>query len=423
MPAPDSAILVLGAGAAGLAAAAELARAGRRVLVLEARERIGGRCWTRHLPGVNVPLEMGAEFIHGHPQATLGLIERAGATTLDSVRAALQGERGRLRPVDPFAEARRAVRGAALHEDISFASFLERRRLAARTRLFARMIVEGFDAADPARVSAQSVLEEWAGGESLGSSQPRPERGYGALLEHLASEAIGNGARLRLQAAVRLLRWRRGAVEVAGEFLGRRFVEKAGRAIVTLPLGVLQSRSVRFDPALRQKRRALRQLACGPVVKAVLGFERAFWEERWPDTAFFHAPRAAFPTFWTPLPARAPVLIAWAGGPKAERLAGLPAARQIEEALLGVRSLFGVRPQLQAALVHDWQRDPFARGAYSYVLVGGAGARESLAAPVAETLYFAGEATDTGESGTVGGALASGVRAARALLESAGSRT
>jgi len=417
VPAADPDILVLGAGAAGLAAAAELARAGARVLVLEARERIGGRCWTRHLPGVGVPLELGAEFIHGHPQATLGLIERSGGTALDSVRASLYGENGRLHRIDPFAEAQRAVRGAALPKDVSFAKFLARRRLSARTKLFARLLVEGFDAADPARVSAASVLEEWGGGESLGASQPRPAQGYAPLLEHLATEALGAGAILRLQALVRAIRWRRGAVEVEGEFFGRRFVEKCARAVVTLPLGVLQSRSVRFDPVLRDKRSALRQLASGPVVKAVLRFEHAFWEERWPGTAFFHAPRAAFPTFWTPLPARAPVLIAWAGGPKAARLAGFSEARILEEALGAARLIFGVRPALSAALMHDWRSDPFARGAYSYVLIGGKGARESLAAPVADTLYFAGEATDPEESGTVGGALASGVRAARQALE------
>ena len=411
-----SEVIVIGAGAAGLAAAAELARAGRRVLMLEARDRIGGRCWTRHLPGVNVPLELGAEFVHGRPRATLQLLKRAGAATLDSVRGSRYGEKGRLRRVEPFAEAQRAVRSANLPEDVSFKTFLARRRLQARTRLFARLMVQGFDAADPARISARSVVEEWTGGE-MGSSQPRLAAGYQPLLDHLATEALADGARLRLQAVAREIRWRREQVEVEGEFLGKRFAVKARRAIVTLPLGVLQSGAVRFRPALPDKQRALRQLASGPVVKAVLRFEQPFWEKRWPGTAFFHAPRAPFPTFWTPLPVRAPVLIAWAGGPKASRLAGLQDARLIEEALAGVRLLFGNRPALEAAIVHAWQRDPFARGAYSYVLVGGDGARESLAEPVADTLYFAGEATDAEESGTVGGALQSGVRAARAIIK------
>ena len=206
-------------------------------------------------------------------------------------------------------------------------------------------------------------------------------------------------------------------MEIEGDFLGERFVERANRAIVTLPLGVLQAGAVRFRPALRDKRKALGQLASGPVIKAALRFENPFWEERWPGTAFFHVPRASFPTFWTPLPARVPLLIAWAGGPKAERLARVSEKNLIKEALHGVHALFGRFPALQAALVHDWRRDPYARGAYSYVRVGGEGARENLAAPVADTLFFAGEATDTtGAAGTVAGALQSGMRAARQLL-------
>ena len=226
-----------------------------------------------------------------------------------------------------------------------------------------------------------------------------------------------NGARLRLQTIVRGVRWQPGAIEIEGEFLGRRFLERARRMIVTLPLGVLQSGAVRFQPALRRKQAALRHLASGPVVKAVLRFEHPFWEERSPGTAFFHAPRAAFPTFWTPLPARVPLLVAWAGGPKAERLARLSEESLIEEALRGVHAVFGKVPPLAAALVHDWQRDPFARGAYSYLRVGGEGAREDLAAPIAGTVFFAGEATDAEESGTVAGALRSGERAARQVLE------
>lgn len=133
--------------------------------------------------------------------------------------------------------------------------------------------------------------------------------------------------------------------------------------------------------------------------------------------AFFHAPRAPFPTFWTPLPARAPLLTAWAGGPKAARLAGMGTARLARLALRTVEGVLGEEGELTAAYVHDWQADPHARGGYSYVQVSGSGARELLAAPLQETLFFAGEATNTrGESGTVGGALQSGERAAREVL-------
>ena len=112
-------------------------------------------------------------------------------------------------------------------------------------------------------------------------------------------------------------------------------------AIITLPLGVLQYApgvrgAVQFRPALGEKKEALRRLASGPVLKVAMRFRSAFWEEidhgRYRDFSFFHSPRAAFPTFWTALPARAPLLIAWAGGPKAARLTGSGKREIIREA-------------------------------------------------------------------------------------------
>jgi monoamine oxidase len=153
-----------------------------------------------------------------------------------------------------------------------------------------------------------------------------------------------------------------------------------------------------------------------------LRFRREFWGEAHPEVAFFHAPESAFPTFWSQLPMHSPVLIAWAGGPKASRLAGLETREVIRRATSSLQALFGplfardaVESQLQAVLVQDWQKDPYARGAYSYVLVNGGGARESLAAPLEDTLFFAGEATSVEQAGTVAGALESGTRAAREL--------
>ena len=204
----------------------------------------------------------------------------------------------------------------------------------------------------------------------------------------------------------------------------------AHRAIVTLPLGVLKTPlraagAVRFTPPLRAKRAALDRLESGAVIKAVLLFRTAFWEEldqaRYRGVSFFHSPGAAFPTFWTARPERAPLLVAWAGGPNASRLAKAAAPDIVRGAVASLASIFGVRKgiedQLAAAWTHHWQQDPLARGAYSYVAVGGHGARRALAEPLEDTLFFAGEAADyEGEHGTVAGALRSGERAARATL-------
>ena len=412
----ETEVVVIGAGAAGLAAADALSRAGRRVLVLEARERVGGRCFTRRMAGLDVPVEVGAEFIHGEARATRELLRAAGVAAVDSVREQHMLERGRLRPVNGFAEAQRAVQGASLDRDVSFAELLRKRKLPQRTQVLATMMVQGFDAADPKLVSARSIVEEWGEGGSLGDSQPRPKGGYGPLFDWLARSLVARGAAIRLQRVVQRIEWRRGSVLARGRFLGEPFAVRAQRAIVTLPLGVLQTRKI-FSPGTTGKTEAMKKLASGPVIRVALRFDRAFWEARAPGVAFFHNPDAPFPTFWTPLPMRAPLLTVWAGGPKATRLTGRSEKTLLAQAMRSVRSVFADAPDPAACFVQDWQQDAFALGGYSYVRVGGENAREALAAPVEDTLFFAGEATDREEAGTVAGALRSGARAAKQVME------
>jgi monoamine oxidase len=430
-------VLIIGAGAAGLAAAAELSRSKLSVLVLEARDRVGGRCWSRHEPGVPVPVELGAEFIHGRPAATFSLLRKARISAVRRAGGRWFVRDGSLQPRDRaavFESIQRAMQQAgAPRRDVSFATYVDRdlkSRLSDEARFFALRMAEGYDAADTARVSAQSIVAEWTGEGTANDASFRAAGGYSALLGWLAA-GLGERVRLRLHSPVHAVRWRRGSVEVEGEFLGQPIRERASRAIVTLPLGVLKvpphaPGAVRFSPPLVEKQRALGHLASGPVLRVALRFRTRFWEQidrgRYRDAGFLQAPDAPFPTFWTALPMRAPLLVAWAGGARAQRMAGEAAPAVARRAVASVGALFGNRVDVESRLVatyfHDWQRDPFARGAYAYVKVGGSGAREALAAPLEQTLYFAGEATDfAGEAGTVAGALQSGTRAARALLE------
>jgi len=434
-------VIVIGAGAAGLAAAQALA--GHRVstLVLEARDRIGGRCWSREEPGIAMPIEYGAEFIHGRPKATFALMKAARIARLERAGSRWFVKLGALQPSDRT-ELLEQVRTAMAHaglprKDVSFATFLDRRlasHLSADAMVLARRMVEGYDAADPQQVSARSIVQEWTG-ESAGSDASfRPSGGYGALMSHLAMKMQAQGARLHLQSIVRSVTWRRGRVIVEGSRLGRPFRECADRAIVALPLGVLQqpesaTGSVRFEPALAQKCDPLAGLASGPALKVILRCRSAFWQRlergRFGKAGFFQAPDAAFPTFWTTYPSHSPLLVAWAGGPRAARLSALDDDEVLDCALQSAGALFGprvdVRSEAAAAYMHHWQRDPYARGAYSYVRVGASNARRQLAAPLHQTLFFAGEATDfEGETGTVAGALQSGLRAAREVIATRG---
>jgi monoamine oxidase len=431
-------IAIIGAGVAGLAAAAELASKGHSVLILEARDRVGGRVWTRHEPDVSAPVELGAEFIHGEIPETFELLQEVGKAALSTSGQRYVLREGQLqqRAEGLFAQIQEGLERFVREKraDVAFESFLaeaERYGLSKDACKLARAAVEGFDAADPARASTLSIAEEWSAGGMLDAPQFRPSGGYSSVLAALAGALERTHVRLQLHTVVQAIRWSHTSVEIDGEFLGKAFHAKARRAIVTLPLGVLQAPAeargaVRFTPALTDKQAALDGLASGPVLKVVLRFRSAFWEDleggKYRDAGFFQAPDLTFPTFWTARPVHAPLLAAWMGGPRAARLGQRPVADIVRAACDAAQSMFGGHPlELEAAYVHDWLSDPFSRGAYSYVTVGGQKARRELAASIHDTLFFAGEATDS-EGGTVTGALHSGTRAAREVHKSLGTR-
>ena len=435
-PSIDTDTVIVGAGAAGLAAASELVANGHHCMLVEARARIGGRIFTeRHAGRAGMPVELGAEFIHGESKAILDRLDASGGVALDAGRErwVVQGRRLR-RAEGQFDELQRRFRRLpAPQPDISFEEFLRRHRRAVpeAVRQIACSMVEGFDAADTSRISAREVLDEWSGPAAANSPTFRPAGGYDALLQSMRDTLRPDGAALRFDTVVRSIDWRKGHVDIEALDRGDILRIRAARAILTLPLGVLQLPAaapghVRFTPELRSKRSALAHLATGPVIRVVLRFSRPFWAEldscRYRDAGFFFTPKSSFPTFWTSLPARTATLVAWSAGPNAARMAGLREKELFAHIQASLRALFGQRDyrlRLESMLWHDWQSDPYARGAYSYVMTGGARARHALAKPIDDTLYFAGEACDTtGEAGTVGGALTSGVAAARQVLDS-----
>jgi monoamine oxidase len=429
----DFDVIVIGAGASGLAAARRLGKESLRVVVLEARDRVGGRVWSRLLGQNASAAELGAEFIHGSAKETMALLHEAGTAcvaTSDGESWTCR-EHGELqRDDDDFVSAGGLLDGAAsLEQDESVDVFLRRfdaDQTMRRTAALARAFVEGFEAADPAIASAQAIADEWRSGVDKVSH--RPVGGYRPLVERLRDDCAATGVELQLSKAVERLSWRRGGVRVRAR--GESQTLAAQAAIVTLPAGVLRHdgnrTGVSFDPALPDvKRQALASIEMGEAVKVVLSFRTPFWEEirngRYRDGAFFRCDAQTFPTYWTQLPMRSRLIVAWAGGPRAVALIDASRAELVERALNGFGEMLNdpalARREFDGGLTHDWGHDPFARGAYSYVAVGGGNARAALAAPIDGTLFFAGEATSAnGQGGTVNGALASGERAAAELL-------
>ena len=434
-------VVIIGAGVAGLTAARALAEAGRSVLVLEARDRVGGRVWTRHDSDSSVPVELGAEFIHGQIPQTLNLLQEVGSAAASTEGSYWTLDQGRTqqRTEDLFEQIQKALEKADLQRkpDIPFQEFLDQGQqygLTGAAADMARRLVQGFDAADPGRVSAHWVASEWGSGGVLDSPQFRPLNGYTSVLTALAAKLNRDTVRVQLQTVVKTVRWRHGSVTVEGEFAGQPFTAQAARAVVTVPIGVLQlpdnaPGAVAFVPPLAEKQAAIAGIVSGAVLKVALRFRTPFWESiesgRFRDAAFFYSVGTDFPTFWTSAPLRSPILNAWVGGPPAAALSEKSDAALIHTAWDSARTMFGdlVPPgatELEAGFVHNWQHDPCSCGAYSYVSVGHHGtARETLAKPLDDTLFFAGEATDTeGEAATVAGALQSGARAAREVQES-----
>jgi monoamine oxidase len=444
MPRPLLDAVVIGAGAAGLSAARELSQNGLRIALLEARDRIGGRIHTLHDPAWPGPVELGAEFLHGQAEATREIARAASLLVDEQPDRHAWAEGGRWRPQgDMWERFQRFCRAIPLRgRDRPFAAILERRRgTHADAARLARMVVEGYHAARTERISAHFLARD-AKQSSGENRQYRLPGGYDQVLAWLRAGLDPKRVELRLNTRVAGVAWRRGSVEVRAEGLLGQPLEafRARRAIVTLPVGVLKATggasAVRFDPPLAAKWRALAGLSPGSVRKVILRFRDAFWDEedfvsarlassngRAERPDFLHAAEADFPTWWTPAPARVPVLVGWSGGPAADRLARLAPRGVLARSLETLATVLAVplrrlEDRLDGWVEHDWQADPWSRGAYAYVTVGGGNAPEALARPLAGTLYFAGEAADEDEMGTVAGALASGKRAARSIVRS-----
>ncbi len=319
--------------------------------------------------------------------------------------------------------------------DRSFAEFLDDApggRRAADARGLARSFVEGFHAADPRRISVRALADGGSPSEDTNEQrQMRITDGYDRVPEWLAN---GFRDRIMMEAAVQRIEWGDDgvALSVRHGSLPSVTTITTRAAIITAPLGVLlagvdEPGAIAFSPRLPILDEVRSRLTMGAVVRVVVLFRERWWTDHLralprgaslDSMAFLHGDSPDVPVWWSLHPMQAPVMIGWAGGPAALRLAGRSSAEIEERALGALAAQLGVTrrrvaAQVEACWTHDWQHDPFSRGAYSYSLVGGADSARRLARSIKGTLWFAGEAADQeGRNGTVHGAIASGRRAA-----------
>lgn len=412
-------VLVIGAGAAGLAAAYKLSQAGAQVEILEARNRIGGRVLT--VPSGNrfVSFELGAEFIHGTNEVLWDFV-RQGRFGVRKVT----DQHWIFPPMSAdtqfWSALEQCIAGIDLNAaDKSFDQYLREHQPPCVSEWMIRLFVEGFDAADTTRISSHSLKK--ASEEEGQEKTAWLEGGYTALIDWLAARIREQGVGIQLDCCVRSIRWHPHEVAVEVECNGSVETLRAPQVIVTLPLGVLKANTVRFEPSLPEAtQQAINGLEMGHIVKVVYEFEDAFWKPCiGRNFGFIHSKVGPLRTWWSH--ALEPVLVGWLGGPAAAQIENHVATAR--DGLEQLSQFTGVEmSKIEEALLqwqsHNWSVDPFARGAYSYVDVGNIDAPRKLAEPIDDTLLLAGEHTsDIADLGTVHGALQSGVRAADLLRQ------
>jgi monoamine oxidase len=425
--------IVVGAGASGLAAARELSRRGKKIILLEARNRIGGRIHTVKGEGFDVRIEAGAEFIHGNLPLTLRMLQEYGI-----VYHAVEGDIWNVKQ-GKFSQGYDAIPHRHLLEqklnqltvDISVDQFIEyyfpgtdHQEMADAIRGF----VKGYDAADTARASALAFKKEWEAEQSW--EQYRINGGYGLLMNALWQECHEHGVKLFLSEVVKEIHWNASQVEVITDV---KTSYTADQVLITVPLGIWQAPAgaeagIGFFPPLPEKTEAAYALGYGHVIKFVLEFKKVIWKDIALKKStgadlrhlFFLFSNETVPTWWTQEPNEVPVLTGWLAGPSALQYTG-DEQQMIDDALRSLSSIFGMeleklKNELLTARVFHWTNDPYSLGAYSYATLEAEQFMKQLMQPVRQKLFFAGEALDRGYgTGNVEAALGSGIEAAKEM--------
>ena len=422
-------IIIIGAGAAGLMASKILTAKGINVLVLEARDRLGGRIHTIANSFAS-NFEAGAEFIHGNLKLTRQLLKEAGLKQTKVKGGIYRMENGLLKEENDFVEGWDILinRLKKLKTDMTISKFLDEympEEKYADIKESFKKYVQGYDSADIQDASSFSIREEM---ENEEGEQFRIDNGYTSLINFLAEESKTNGCIIKTSEVVKQIYWQKNNAEV----ITNNTTYKAQKVIITIPIGVLQAKekeegAIKFYPEIIEQQKAINDIGFGWVVKILLEFDEAFWfdkqflKERNIYKPFFFFADTSIPTWWTQYPNERPLLTGWLAGPDANKYSTLNENEFLAKAIASLAEIFRITSEhlhkkLKTYKVYNWVKDPFCRGAYSYTTMTTKRAVRILKEPLQDTLYFAGEALVKSGTGTVDAALQSGDEVAKKIL-------
>ncbi len=420
--------IIIGAGAAGLFAARELTKAGKKVTILEARNRIGGRCYTFSGDNFTIPIELGAEFVHGELPLTLKLLKEANikyeAVSGDNYRS----KNGKIKQSDflmkhwdDFEKALKEVKEDQALDEFLQQNFHEEKYAGLRKSIV--QFAKGYDTADPKRVSLFSLRDEWLGDHEE-ETQYRIAGGYIQLMDFLANQIKNSGGEIVLNSIVKQVNWKKDFVEVTATddtvFTGKKLV-------VTVPPGMLNcdpslEGTIQFKPDLPEQRKAAADMGFGAIIKILIEFSDPFWEEKGLKNMQFLFSEEKIPTWWAQTPQKNNVLTGWLGGSPNDEIQHQSNDEILKYAIQSLAKIFNldasfIGQKIVSAKVYNWTVDPFTRGSYSYATLQTQSALKVLKTPVSQTIYFAGEALFEGKQlGTVEAALVSGLEVAKGIL-------